>query len=53
VGQFDAAIEDYSRAIGLGFRSVVFLMPVAQLRSTYPEFSDITDHDLVEGLRQK
>jgi hypothetical protein len=28
-------------------------MTVAQIRAIYPEFSGITDRDLVEGLRQK
>ncbi len=52
-GNHDAAIEDYSRAIGLKFREQVFLMSVPQIRAIYPELSDISDHDLLEGLRQK
>ncbi len=53
VGNYDGAIEDYSRAIGLKFRVQVFLMSVPQIRAMYPELSDISDHDLLEGLRQK
>lgn len=53
VMNYDSAIEDFSRAIGLKFASQVFLMNVSQIRTLYPEFSDISDQDLLEGLRQK
>jgi tetratricopeptide (TPR) repeat protein len=53
VMNYDSAIEDYSRAIGLKFASQVFLMSVSQIRAIYPEFSNISDQDLLEGLRQK
>jgi tetratricopeptide (TPR) repeat protein len=53
VRDFQRAVEDYSRAIGIKFSSQVFLMSVTQIRSIYPEFRDIPDQDLLEGLRQK
>lgn len=53
VGDFEDAIQDYSRAIGMKFASQVFLMSIAQIRGIYPEFHDISDQDLLEGLRQK
>ena len=53
VGNYDSAIEDYSRAIGLKFAQQVFLMSIAQIRAMYPELSDISEQDLLEGLRQK
>lgn len=53
VNNYDNAIQDYSRAIGLKFASQVFLMSVPQIRGLYPEFKDISDQDLLEGLRQK
>jgi tetratricopeptide (TPR) repeat protein len=52
-GNYDSAIEDYSRAIGLKFRGQVFLMGIPQIRAIYPELGDISDDDLLEGLRQK
>lgn len=53
VSDFADAIEDYSRAIGRKFASQVFLMSIAQIRDIYPEFHNISDQDLLEGLRQK
>lgn len=53
VNNYDSAIEDYSSAIGLKFASQVFLMSVPQIRAIYPEFNNISDQDLLEGLRQK
>lgn len=53
VGDFKAAIEDYSRAIGMKFASQVFLMSIRQIRDIYPEFANISNQDLLEGLRQK
>ncbi|MCX6789363.1 MAG: tetratricopeptide repeat protein [Candidatus Gribaldobacteria bacterium] len=50
---YESAIEDYSRAIGLKFASTVFIMSLPQIRAIYPELSDISDKDLLEGLRQK
>ncbi len=50
---YESAIEDYNRAIGLKFASQVFLMSIPQIRALYPEFKDISDQDLLEGLRQK
>ncbi len=50
---YDSAIKDYSKAIGSMFASEVFLMSVPQIRTMYPEFNDITDENLLEGLRQK
>ena len=50
---YNNAIADYSRAIGLTFASHVFLMSLSQIRSIYPELADITDKDLLEGLRKK
>lgn len=52
-GNYQAAIDDYSRAIGIKLRQQVFLMSLAQIRSMYPELRDISDPDLLEGLRQK
>jgi len=28
-------------------------MSIPQIRAMYPEFKDISDHDLLEGLREK
>lgn len=53
VSNFGSAIEDYSRAIGMKFASQVFLMSISQIRDIYPEFKDISDQNLLEGLRQK
>lgn len=53
VANYDNAIQDYSRAIGLEFAQQIILMPLSQIRSMYPEFSNISDQDLIEGLRQK
>jgi len=53
VTNYDNAIQDYSRAIGLKFASQVFLMSIPQIRALYPEFKDISDQNLLEGLRQK
>jgi tetratricopeptide (TPR) repeat protein len=47
------AIDDYSRAIGLKFASEVLLMSFPQIRNMYPELKNISDQDLLEGLRQK
>lgn len=52
-GDYDRAIEDYSSAIGVKFSQVVFLMSIPQIRAVYPELNDISDEDLLEGLRQK
>lgn len=52
-GDYDRAIEDYSSAIGVKFSQVVFLMGIPQIRAIYPELNDISDQDLLEGLRQK
>jgi len=52
-GNYDSAIEDYGRAIGLTFAQQVFLMSIAQIRAIYPELSNISEQDLLEGLRQK
>jgi tetratricopeptide (TPR) repeat protein len=52
-GNYDSAIEDYTRAIGLKLREQVFLMSIPQIRAMYPELSDISTDDLLEGLRQK
>jgi tetratricopeptide (TPR) repeat protein len=52
-GNYDAAINDYGGAIGRKFASLVFLMPVTQIRAMYPELAKITDPDLLEGLRHK
>jgi tetratricopeptide (TPR) repeat protein len=53
LGEFDKAIADHSMTIGLSLRNLIFLMSVAQIRSMFPEFSQISDPDLLEGLRQK
>lgn len=53
VMNYDSAAEDYSKAIGLKFGSQVILMSVAQIRALYPEFKDVSEQDLLEGLRQK
>lgn len=50
---YGAAIEDYGRAIGHKFSQQVFLMSIPQIRAIYPELSDISDQDLLEGFRQK
>jgi|SRR5690348_10339017 len=53
VGGFKSAIEDYSKAIGRTLASQIFLMSIAQIREIYPEFANIPDQDLLEGLREK
>ena len=53
VMNYDSAIEDYSRAIGLTFATQVLLMSVPQIRAIYPELNDLSDQDLLEWLRQK
>ena len=53
VMNYENAIDDYGTAIGLKFASVVFLMSLPQIRSLYPEFADLSDQVLLEGLRQK
>ncbi|MBZ5500138.1 MAG: tetratricopeptide repeat protein [Acidobacteriia bacterium] len=53
VGDFEKAIADYGRAIGESLRSLVLLMSLPQIRTMYPEFSNIVDEDLIEGLRKK
>jgi len=50
---YDSAIDDYGKAIGLKLASQVFLMSLPQIRTLYPELNRIQDHDLLEGLRQK
>jgi tetratricopeptide (TPR) repeat protein len=52
-GEYDRAIEDYGNAIGVKFSKVMFLMSISQIRAIYPELDDISDQDLLEGLRQK
>jgi tetratricopeptide (TPR) repeat protein len=52
-GDFASATSSYSRAIGIKFASQVFLMNVDKIRAIYPEFQNISDQDLLEGLRQK
>lgn len=53
VADYDNAIADYSSAIGLEFGRGTISNTVPQIRAIYPEFKDISDQDLVEGLRQK
>lgn len=53
IGRYQDAIADYSSAIGITFKSQVFLMSLPQIRSIYPEFKDVPDKDLLEGFRQK
>lgn len=50
---FREAVDDYSRAIGTKLASQVFLMSLTQIREAYPEFDDVPDQTLLEGLRQK
>ena len=52
-GDYTKAIADYSKAIGKKFASQIFIMSIDQIREIYPEFSNISDQDLLEGLRQK
>ena len=53
VRDYERAISDYGHAIGLHFSSAVFLMSLPQIREIYPEFEEISDADLLEGLREK
>jgi tetratricopeptide (TPR) repeat protein len=53
VENYDAAIADYGRAIGLKLSSTIFLMSLGQIRGAYPELHSISDSDLLEGLRVK
>jgi tetratricopeptide (TPR) repeat protein len=53
VSNYDSAISDFSHAIGLKFGQQLILMSLPQIRTLYPELNDITDQDLLEGLRQK
>ncbi len=53
VANYDSAIADYSRAIGLDFGRATISMSISQIRAIYPELNVIPDQDLVEGLRQK
>jgi tetratricopeptide (TPR) repeat protein len=53
IRNYDAAISDFSRAIGRSFAATMFVLSLKQIRGMYPEFADITDHDLLEGLREK
>jgi len=50
---YDSAIQDYGSAIGQKFGSLVLLLSLPQIRAIYPELSNISDQDLLEGLRQK
>ena len=50
VRDYERAISDYGHAIGLHFSSAVFLMSLPQIREIYPEFEEISDADLLEGL---
>jgi tetratricopeptide (TPR) repeat protein len=52
-GNYDRAVEDYSSAIRVKFSQVVFLMNIPQIRAIYPELNDISNQDLLEGLREK
>lgn len=52
-GSYDRAINDYDNAIGMKIREVSFLMSLGQIRAIYPELGDVSDQDLLEGLRQK
>ncbi|MBZ5491486.1 MAG: tetratricopeptide repeat protein [Acidobacteriia bacterium] len=53
MGNFDAAIQDYTQAIGVKVRDLVVLMNPSQIKRIYPELGDISDENLAEGLRQK
>jgi len=53
ISDYESAAADYSRAIGSNFASQLFLVSLSQIRAIYPEFKDIPDQDLLEGLRQK
>ena len=53
VGDYSNAIAYYSKAIGRTFASQIFLMNLDKIRSIYPELNNISDQDLLEGLRQK
>lgn len=53
LNEYANAIADYSNAIGLTIANDAILMPVSQFRAIYPEFSSVSDANLVEGLRQK
>lgn len=53
IADYEGAIKDYSSAIGHTLASQVFLMSLPQIRSIYPEFKDVPDDELLEGLRQK
>ncbi|MDB5266628.1 MAG: Tetratricopeptide 1 repeat-containing protein [Parcubacteria group bacterium] len=53
VGNYDNAIDDYGKAIGVVLSNNLFLMSLEQIRDTYPELTNISDKDLLEGLRQK
>lgn len=53
VDDYDAAATDYGRAIGLHISSTIFLMSLQQIRAVYPEFANLPDDELLEGLREK
>ncbi len=50
---YNEAIDAYSHAIGQKISQQVFIMSLPQIRTMYSEFADISDADLLEGLRQK
>ena len=52
-GDFTSGIADYGRAIGVKFASELAIMSMDEIRGIYPELKNITDQDLLEGLRQK
>ena len=50
---YDKAVQDYNRAIGLKFAGQVLLMNIPQIRTMYPELKNLSDRDMLEGFRQK
>lgn len=51
--EYKNAIADYNKIISATFARQLRSMKLETVRYIYPEFSDISDKDLIEGLRQK
>lgn len=50
---YDSAIDDYSKTIGIRFSRVLFVTMLSHIRAIYPEFNNISGKELPEGFRQK
>jgi tetratricopeptide (TPR) repeat protein len=47
------AVKDFDKVIGFVLAKQIYMMDIKTIRSIYPEFADISDENLIEGLRQK